>query len=254
VIIISNLIEEIEQAVSIIKGSHHTTAFTGAGISVESGIPPFRGKNGLWEKYDPTFLNLDYFYRKPLDSWKLNQEIFYDFFGQARPNKAHQVLANLEAKGFIKTIITQNIDNLHQKAGSRNVLEFHGTSRSLTCIKCGEKYGFREELLDQLPPRCEKCNGILKPDYIFFGEPIPEPARTLSFREAELADVFLIIGTTGEIQPASLIPYQARNNGVKIIEINTRRSTFTETITDIFLEGPATELMRELESRLCYEK
>lgn len=236
----------IKESVKLILQSSHTTAFTGAGISVESGIPPFRGKNGLWNKYDPRFLDIEYFRKNPLKSWKMNKEIFYNFFGKAKPNLAHKVLALLEKKGLINTIITQNIDNLHQKAGSKNVLEFHGTSRKLTCCKCKEEYIFKKEMLAVLPPKCSKCGGILKPNYIFFGEPIPEPAGSLSFKEAEIAELFIIIGTTGEIQPASMIPRIAKENGAKIIEINTKRSYFTDDITDIFLQGKATEIMGKI--------
>jgi NAD-dependent deacetylase len=236
----------IERAAEIISNARHVTAFTGAGISVESGIPPFRGPNGLWNKYDPKFLDIYYFNRDPEKSWKLIKEIFYDFFGKAKPNAAHFALAELEKLGLLKAIITQNIDNLHQEAGSQTVYEFHGNSRQLTCTNCGAIYPASEKLLETLPPRCEKCGGILKPDFIFFGEPIPEPARSKSFEEAELADVFLVIGTTGEIMPASLIPREAKSNGATIIEINTEPSNYTYEITDVFLKGKATEKTSEL--------
>lgn len=236
----------LSQAAALIKKSSHTTAFTGAGISVESGIPPFRGENGLWSKIDPVFLNTTYFYSHPEESWKLIKDIFYGFFEKAKPNQAHYAIATLEEKGLINIIITQNIDNLHQRAGSKEVIEFHGTSRELVCTNCGVKFEATEELLQSLPPQCRNCSGILKPDFVFFGEPIPEPARTNSFNEAKIADVFILIGTTGEIQPASMIPLYARNNGVKIIEINIEKSNFTDTITDIFLKGKATEVMTSL--------
>ncbi len=240
-----DLDSQIHKAAKLIKESSHTTVFTGAGISVESGIPPFRGENGLWNKYDPGFLDINYFYKYPLESWKLNKKIFYEFFGKAKPNPAHRIIARLEEQGFVKTVITQNIDGLHQEAGSRNVLEFHGTSRRLSCCDCSKKYDFHQEMLAVLPPKCE-CGGILKPDYIFFGEPIPEPAASLSFKEAELAELFLVIGTTGEIQPASMIPRIAKENDGQIIEINTKRSYYTAEITDIFLQGKATEILGRL--------
>ncbi len=244
----------ISQAADYILNAKHLTAFTGAGISVESGIPPFRGANGLWSKYDPTFLELSYFYRHPKESWKLIKEIFYDFFGKAKPNDAHFALAELERLGLLKAIITQNIDNLHQEAGSKTVYEFHGNSKHLICTKCNAKYSVEEIDLSEEIPRCKKCGGILKPDFIFFGEAIPEPARSKSFKEAEIADVFLLIGTTGEIVPASMIPTEAKRNGAKIIEINTEASNYTYSITDVFLKGKATEkmneLLREIKSRL----
>ena len=237
---------EIEKAAEIIKNSKRTTAFTGAGISVESGIPPFRGENGLWNKYNPIFLDINYFHRNPLQSWKLIKEIFYDFFGKAKPNAAHYALAEMEKNGVLHAVITQNIDNLHQDAGSKNVFEFHGTSRILVCTNCGNRVLATKQILNDLPPRCEQCGKLLKPDFVFFGEPIPEPANSSSFREAEIADVFLLIGTTGEIMPASMIPFMAKRNGAKIIEVNITESNYTRQITDIFLQGKASVMMTKL--------
>src|SRR6056297_1553429 len=114
-------LDNLEEAVDLILNSKHTTGYTGAGVSVESGIPPFRGKDGLWNKYDPGILDLDYFYSNPLDSWQVIKEIFYEFFGSAKPNNAHYALAELEKLDLVKAVITQNIDNLHQEAGSKTV-------------------------------------------------------------------------------------------------------------------------------------
>ncbi|MEA3500635.1 MAG: NAD-dependent deacylase [Candidatus Marinimicrobia bacterium] len=236
----------IEKAIQLINNAKHVTAFTGAGVSVESGIPPFRGKDGLWSKFNPIFLDINYFHQNSLESWKLIKEIFYDFFGKAKPNKAHFALAKMESMGYLNSVITQNIDNLHQKAGSKEVYEFHGTSRNLICTNCNRIYSAKSIDLSNLPPKCEKCGIVLKPDFVFFGEPIPELARTNSFAETEKADVFILIGTTGEIMPASMIPFEAKRNGAKIIEINTYESNYTNSITDIFLKGKATEVMAKL--------
>ncbi|MFO8164382.1 MAG: NAD-dependent protein deacylase [Thermodesulfobacteriota bacterium] len=227
-------------AAEAIKGANRVCVFTGAGISVESGIPPFRGKDGLWNKYDPTFLTITYFYQRPRDSWILIKEIFYDFFGQAKPNAAHYAIAALEQKGLIQATITQNIDNLHYEAGGRNIFEFHGTSQYLLCKKCGKRYHIDTINLSTLPPLCKNCGQVLKPDFVFFGEPIPEQTNTLSFHEAEVADVFLLIGTTGEIMPASMIPHVAKRKGATIIEVNPEESNYTRSITDIFLREKAT--------------
>ncbi len=235
-----------QEVAQIIKNASHVTAFTGAGISVESGIPPFRGENGLWNQYDPTFLDIRYFKAKPAESWRLIKEIFYDFFGKASPNAAHLGLALLEKKNLIAATITQNIDNLHQDAGSVEVYEFHGNSRNLTCLSCNEKYPATAFDLNLLPPLCLKCSEVLKPDFIFFGEAIPEPAMSLSFQETEEADVFLLIGTTGEIMPASQLPRIAKENGAKIIEINIAPSNYTNQITDIFIQEKATVAMSKL--------
>lgn len=239
----------IKQAAEIINGSQYTTAFSGAGISVESGIPPFRGQNGLWEKYDPAVLDLDRFYHNPAGSWAVIKELFYDFFGAARPNAAHKVLARMEQAGLLNDIITQNIDNLHQEAGSQTVWEFHGSSRNLVCIKCHTRYASSTISFAELPPRCN-CGGLLKPDFIFFGEKIPPLAYEKSIEAANKSDVFLVIGTTGEIMPASLIPARAKARGAKIIEINTEPSTFTHRLTDIYLPGKATAVFAGLASEL----
>ena len=234
------------QAADLLKQSNYTTAFTGAGISVESGIPPFRGATGLWSKYDPVVLDIGYFHSNPFESWRVIKEIFYDFFGKAKPNRAHKVLALMEQKGLLKNIITQNIDNLHQEAGSREVYEFHGNSRELICTKCGKKFVMQDIDFEKLPVTCDVCGGLVKPDFIFFGEGIPQEAYSKSLEAAEKADVFLVIGTTGEIMPASQIPVIAKNNGAKIIEINIEPSNYTFQITDIFLKGKATEIMERL--------
>jgi len=235
--------DTLHQAAELIKNSRHTTAFTGAGISVESGIPPFRGSDGLWSKFDPVFLDIDYFHRYPEKSWRLIKEIFYDFFGKAKPNAAHYALAEMERAGFLHSVITQNIDNLHQKAGSKEVYEFHGNSRYLMCENCSRSFLAEDIELSSLPPRCPYCKTVLKPDFVFFGEPIPEDAYAHALNETQDADVFILIGTTGEIMPASSIPYRAKQNNKNIIEVNIKPSKYTDTITDVFLEGKATEVV-----------
>ncbi len=235
-----------EEAAGYILSSKRTSAFTGAGISVESGIPPFRGENGLWNRYDPVFLDISYFHSNTLKSWELIKEVFYDYFGKAGPNSAHYALAQLESENHLQSIITQNIDNLHQRAGSSNVIEYHGTSHELVCTGCNSRYVAEESYLEVLPPVCKVCGAVLKPDFVFFGEPIPEAASEGASREADRSELFILIGTTGEIMPASMIPYQAKQRGAKIIEINIAPSNYTESITDIYLEGRATEVMETL--------
>lgn len=237
----------IKKAAQIIKSARRVCAFTGAGISVESGIPPFRGKNGLWNKYNPEFIEISYFMNNPQHSWQLIKEVFYDFFGKAKPNSAHICLARLEEKNLIHSVITQNIDNLHQAAGSRTVHEFHGTASRMLCLDCRTSFPAEKINLQQLPPECPNCVvGRIKPDFIFFGEGIPEPARTNAFAETEKSDAFIVIGTTGEVMPACMIPQLAKENGAKIIEINISPSAFTRTTTDVFLQGPATSIMTQL--------
>lgn len=242
--------ESLEKAVHLLQNSKHTVAFTGAGISVESGVPPFRGPEGLWSKYDPKVLDLGYFYSHPLESWRAIREIFYDFFLKAKPNPAHLTLARMEEKGLLSSVITQNIDNLHQEAGSKDVIEYHGTSGRIICPECKQIYLPGEINLNNLPPRCEKDGTVLKPDFIFFGEGIPEVARRRSTEEAIHADVFLLIGTTGEVMPAAMIPRLAKDNGAVIIEVNPSESFYTHEITDVFLKGKAGEIFTLLADRI----
>lgn len=238
--------DKLNEAAGLIASAKHLVAFTGAGISVESGIPPFRGAEGLWSKYNPEVLELNYFYRYPLESWKVIKEIFYDFFGKAKPNLAHLALAQFEKMGLLKAVITQNIDNLHQAAGNTVVHEFHGNSQRMVCVGCNDHYPAAEVELDTLPPSCAKCDGLLKPDFIFFGERIPMDAYSFSMNAAEQCDVFLIIGSTGEVAPANQIPPLAKRNDAVIIEVNPEPSHYTGYITDVHIAGRAGEVMAAL--------
>ena len=237
--------KNIKNAIEIIKNAKNMIAFTGAGISVESGIPPFRGQGGLWSKYNPDILDLQTFYSRTLECWKTIKEIFYDYWGQSSPNAAHKALAKLEAKGLLKAVITMNIDTLHQKAGSKKVIEFHGTLDKMVCTKCGKSFSTSKVNLETLPPKCD-CLGVLKPDFVFFGEGIPEKAYQESMLFAQKADVVLVIGTTGEVAPASYIPSIAKQHGAKIIEINPNLSTYTNTITDIYIKAKAGETLTQI--------
>ncbi|MEI7981003.1 MAG: NAD-dependent deacylase [Bacteroidota bacterium] len=240
------LLNKISQAAVFLKRSRFTTAFTGAGISVESGIPPFRGPGGIWNNYDPEVLEIGYFLKNPIHSWEIINRIFYDFYRSARPNKAHLVLAQMEQEGMLGKIITQNIDNLHQDAGSRLVTEFHGNLKKLRCLGCQREFSAKEISLDHLPPTCRGCGELLKPDFVFFGEAIPQKALFASHEAAGLSDVLLIIGTTGEVTPANQIPQVAKDCGATIIEINQEPSLYTQKITDLFLRGKAAEIMGKI--------
>jgi NAD-dependent deacetylase len=238
--------QNLRKAAKAIRQSRYTTAYTGAGISVESGIPPFRGEGGLWTKYDPQLLDIDHFTQDPLQAWKIIKEIFYNYFGSAKPNKAHLVLAEMEEKGFLRRTITQNIDNLHQEAGCKHVFDFHGNSKRMVCLSCFSYYKASEVNLDHLPPTCRMCGGLLKPDFVFFGESIPQAPLSAAYEAASISDVFLIVGTTGEVMPANQFPLLAKENGATIIEINPYESNYTGMITDIYLQGKATEMMELL--------
>lgn len=238
------------RAIKEIQNAQYIVAFTGAGISVESGIPAFRGPGGLWTRYDPRCLEIDYFWNNPPDAWRIIKEIFYDTFNVANPNPAHIALACLEQHGLLKRVITQNIDGLHVQAGNIDVVEFHGSSRRLICTQCSKIYLPTPDLLATLPPLCDECKGLLKPDFVFFGEPIPLAAYDESLKLVGLADLWLIIGTTGEVQPAAALPRQAKRHGARIIEVNVQPSTYTPGVTDIFLQGRAGDVLEKLAEAL----
>lgn len=238
--------EKIRNAAHLIAKAKHVTVFTGAGVSVESGIASFRGEDGLWNRYDPTMLEINYFFQYPEKVWPVLKKLFYDEIAKARPNKAHLAIAELEKWGLVKAVITQNIDYLHQTAGSRVVYEFHGTINTLICLRCQTLYEVKKVDWQKLPPLCPRCQSVLKPNFIFFGEAIPRDAREKSFAEAKLADVFLVIGTSGEVMPAGMIPRDAKMNGAMIIEINPAHSAFTHGCTDLFIQGPAGEIMHRI--------
>jgi NAD-dependent deacetylase len=240
----------IERAVGLLKKSKRTIAFTGAGISVESGIPPFRGEAGLWNTYDPRLLELDYFLQHGEICWPAIREIFYDFFGRAKPNDAHRALARLEREGLLECVVTQNIDNLHQLAGSRTVHEFHGNASRLICLRCGAVFLVEEVDLKNLPPRCPRDASILKPDFVFFGEAIPPRVAEKAFAAAAGCQVCLVVGSTGEVAPASYVPATAKQNRAFVIEINPEESQFTRSVTDLYLKGRAGDIFREIEAGL----
>ncbi|PLX09291.1 MAG: RNA polymerase subunit sigma [Marinilabiliales bacterium] len=233
----------IEAAANLIKTSKNLSSFTGAGISVESGIPVFRGKEGVYSKYEHKILEINYYKNNTEESWCAILDIFYDKFTSAKPNTAHKILAQWEKLGILKYIITQNIDNLHRESGSKNIVEYHGNKEFFICFECKSKFSHADIKLSKDPPKCPKCGGLLKPDFVFFGEPIPSDAACLYHDIAKTTDVHLIIGTTGEVQPASYIPVYAKKTGAKIIEINTKPSKFTDKITDVFIEMKASEAL-----------
>ncbi|MEJ5266188.1 MAG: NAD-dependent protein deacylase [Bacteroidales bacterium] len=235
---------------SIIQNSKFLTVFTGAGISRESGIPVFRGNDGIYSKYDQSLLTLKSYLNNTEKSWKAVKEIFYDFFIESKPNIAHYILASWEEKGIIKYIITQNIDNLHQEAGSRNVIEYHGTKNMFTCLNCGAKFSLCNLVLNDNPPECKKCKKLLKPDIVFFGESIPRDASEKSYNFAKTSDVLLIIGTTGTVQPASYIPKYAKSAGAIIIEINPEPSVYTDKISDYYLPYSAGEALSKINENI----
>jgi len=241
------LTELISRTARLIREAGHCLAFTGAGISVESGIPPFRGNGGIWEKYDPLILDINYFMNFPDQGWKFLQEVLYRNLIPAVPNPGHEILARLEQSGFLRQVITQNIDGLHQKAGSRNVIEYHGSMHRLICTGCGGRIDFSGDPSAEKTPRCDKCAAFLRPDFVFFGEFIPAEVQVRVDSELRETDLLLVIGTSGEVWPAAQIPIEAKKNGAVIVEINPSVSSYTKSITDIFIKLPVSEFALKLQ-------
>ncbi len=221
-------------------------ALTGAGISAESGIPTFRGSGGLWEGYPvEKVATVEGFERDPELVWR-----FYDErrrnIAAAKPNDAHIVLAKME-RLYDFWVITQNIDGLHQRAGSRNVVELHGNIWRVRCTECG-RVGYNYEVpLKEIPPRCEKCGGLLRPDVVWFGEPVYDIDKAYSL--AENCDVMLVIGTSAQVYPAAYLPRLAWSRGAKIIEINPQETPVSR-YADFIMRKRATEAMNEIYQEL----
>jgi NAD-dependent deacetylase len=236
--------KRIHQAAEIICHSRMTLALTGAGISVESGIPDFRSAGGLWARYDPAeYATISSFRQNPEKVWNMLKEMD-DLVGRAAPNKAHLGMGELERLGFLHAIITQNIDNLHQAGGAANVIEYHGNSSTLSCLWCGKGYTAEEKRKEPVPT-CE-CGKVLKPDVVFFGEAIPVEALNRSFQLAASAHALMIVGTSAVVSPANTIPSVAKQNGARIIEINKEETHLTDSITDVFLQGGAGDIISAL--------
>ncbi|MEM3927379.1 MAG: NAD-dependent deacylase [Archaeoglobaceae archaeon] len=224
----------------------YVIAFTGAGISTESGIPDFRGPSGIWTR-DPEAEKRAYeiygkFLRDPREYWReALKSPLYSLLEKAEPNPAHKALAELESMGILMCVITQNIDCLHQKAGSRNVIEFHGSVSKLRCVRCGSRFdkrSFIDVIESQLVPECKNCGSALKLDVVHFTEPIPADVYIKSFEEAMKCDLMLVCGTSAVVYPAAELPRVAKRNGAKVIEINLEETPLTfEGVSDYIIKG-----------------
>ncbi len=204
-------------------------ALTGAGISAPSGVPTFRGKDGLWRNVDPQQLATPHaFARDPKLVWE-----WYDWRRQriagCEPNPAHYTLVEMERTlppGHM-AVITQNVDGLHQKAGSKNVLPLHGDIWTVRCVECGYRAEDRRVPLPEIPPRCPRCGGLLRPDVVWFGETLPYAVLNQAFAVAQAADIMLVIGTSAVVQPAISLAYTAKHHGARLIEFNLEATPLT---------------------------
>lgn len=229
--------KDLAAAVDAITRARTIVASTGAGISTESGIPDFRSAGGIWERYPvEEYATIEAFMANPSKIWKFWRELAAEL-GVVQPNPGHFALAELEEFGKLSAVITQNVDNLHQTAGSRRVIEYHGNNRRLRCLNCGRTADFSVAEGTGVP-HCV-CTGIYKPDVVLFGELIPQQALLKAQAYAQTAEVVIIVGTSAQVYPAAQLPYIAKENGAFIIECNLEETDFTRSITDVFLQGKA---------------
>jgi NAD-dependent deacetylase len=247
---------KINKVAEMIALSKKLVIFTGAGISTESGIPDFRGPDGLWTKVDPNDFTIDRF----LNSGETRKKVWYylvegGLLTNAHPNRAHLAIDELEKMNKLSSVITQNIDNLHQRAGNdpKKVHELHGNMQWLNCLDCGESYDLeimrRKHPSPDHFPVCEKCKGILKPGVVFFGEMLPQDTLRMAERESEKCDLFMVIGSSLVVYPAASMPLYAKQSGAKIVIINMGQ-TGQDEIADVFINAPAGDTMTRIVERL----
>ena len=270
--------ELIERAARDLVNSKYAIALTGAGISTESGIPDFRGPSGIWTKSPDAerraYRSYERFIEDPKRWWeeRLTGPSLLGDLEKAMPNPGHYALATLETMGILKCVITQNVDGLHEKAGTKNLLEYHGSLMKLRCVSCTSRFRRDEfnleELMqeNQLPPHCPKCGGIIKTDGVAFGEPIPHDVAHRSLEEAWKCDLMLICGTSAVVYPFAELPRIARQRkierdrktetglhavekipAVTIIEVNAEPTPLTEEmVSDYLIQGKTGEILPKI--------
>jgi NAD-dependent deacetylase len=227
-----------------LRDASSIAVLTGAGVSAESGVPTFRGNHGLWKQYRAEDLATPgAFARDPKLVWE-----WYNWrrtlIAEAKPNPGHYALAAAEARARKFTLITQNVDGLHELAGSRNVLRLHGSIWMLRCLDCRREHEDRRTPLPEIPPRCE-CGGMLRPGVVWFGESLPPKIWQDAETAARQADLFLLIGTSAMVYPAAGLASMAKSSGARVVEINIAETGLSDSI-DEFLQGPSGELLPQL--------
>lgn len=241
------LSEKIEQAAAIIAGSRRIVTTTGAGISKESGIPTFRDPDGLWSRYRPEELaTREAFLSDPKLVWRWYRERLR-LARDVQPNPAHYALVELEKLLPRFLLVTQNVDNLHRRAGSREIVELHGCIERYRCFYYAHQVQESPDWGDE-PPLCH-CGSLIRPDVVWFGEPLPEAELECAFGETQRCDVLLAIGTSGLVNPAAQLPSLAKQIGANVIEINVQSSGITPT-SHLFLEGESGKILPEIAARV----
>ncbi len=246
----------LDAAAACLARARYVIALTGAGLSVESGIPPFRGPGGLWTTHgEPPMDGYQRFLKDPRRAWeeRLNpagpMRELWEALAAARPNPGHTALVQLEELGLLKCTITQNVDNLHRSAGSERLLEIHGNATLIRCIQCVARYPRASIDFAELPPRCPQCRGLLKSDTVSFGEPIPPDVLEACSGEADRADCMLVAGTSATVYPAAGLPIAIAERGGDLIEVNPYPSDLSP-LCRITLAGTAAEMLPALVERV----
>jgi len=243
----------VARLADLLRAAGPAVALTGAGVSTESGIPDFRSPTGIWQQFDPLeYASLDAFRRDPAKVWRFYAPRFA-MLTSAEPNPAHVALAELERRGYVGAVVTQNIDLLHRRAGSRDVIEVHGSIATSTCPRCRSRY----ELGDVLPlleagegaPHCPSCGAVLKPDVVFFGEALPEAPIGRAYELMREAGVCLVVGSALEVYPVAELPYETLRAGGRLAIVN-QGPTALDHHADLRLSGSAGELLGALVEEL----
>jgi NAD-dependent deacetylase len=245
----------VREVAAEIQRRGRVAALTGAGISVESGIPDFRSPGGIWTRYDPMeFATIEAFIANPRKVWPFLLELG-EMLAGARPNPAHAALAVLERAGVLAGVATQNVDALHQAAGSRRVLELHGGHGRLRCMTCGRTDArpieeVRAAVRAGRPPTCEACGGLVKPDVVLFGEMLPQAVFDEAEALVEEAKVLLVVGTSATVWPVAGLPRAAKRSGALVVEVNLEETDLTGDVADVSLLGKAGKVLPELATAL----
>jgi NAD-dependent deacetylase len=230
----------MKELFSLLENSRYCVVLTGAGVSTFSGIPDFRGSSGLYNEFDADLIfSIDHFKKEPSYFYGHSKDLIYDL-EHRQPSIVHRLLSELEGRGVIKTIITQNIDMLHQKAGSKNVIEVHGSPQEHSCLVCGKKYTYEyiaALLRTEEVPTCYECGGLIKPDIIFYGELLKQDVIEKAIEESSKADLLLVLGSTLVVQPAASLPLYTIENGGNLVIVNNMETP---------LDGYAIELYKDL--------
>jgi len=230
--------EDIRFAARLLAEAVPFPVLTGAGISVESGVPPFTGPGGLWTRYDPyEYGHIDTFLIDPMRSWTLLMELLEGSLG-ASPNDAHRSLSVMEDKGWVRPVITQNVDGLHSEAGSKDVLELHGNIRRIKCMKCGNLEVLDASALDTFQKVCF-CGGVKKPDVVLYGENLPYSVLIDAQEACSACKAVLVVGTSGLVQPAASLPMIVHERGGKVVEVNPSDTSLSGGYADITIRAGA---------------